>query len=292
MFAVTLNLNLEDHTSACIESLLEAGVRPDRIVVVDNGSQPESVGALAARWGSRLHLLRNDRNLGFAAGMNVGLRYALAAGAGSVLILNNDTIVDPAMVQTLLEADVQLGGPGILGPAIYYSDDPERLWRLGDTRHRWLPMPRPVRLPPDLVPFPVDYVTGCGMLVRRQVFDSVGLFDERYFMYFEDADFCRRARDAGFQVWAVPQARMWHEVSVTAQRDWPLNRYHRALGQVRFYREHPHGQLGLLRQAYVAARVLYMALEDLRHGDWQLLGALWRGTRDGYSERRAVPGQR
>jgi len=286
MFVVTLNWNLEDDTAACVESVLAAGVRLDRIVVVDNGSRPEAVEALAARWGSSLHLLRNDRNLGFAGGMNVGLRHALAEGARSVLVLNNDTVIAPTMVQVLAEADARLGGPGILGPAIYYYDDPERLWRLGDTRHRWLPMPRPAKLPPDLSAFPVDYVTGCAMLVRREVFERVGLFDERYHMYFEDADLCRRARDAGFAVWCVPRARMWHKVSLTARRDRPLNRYHQALGQVRFYHEHTHGPWPTLREAYIGAKVLKTALKDVWHRDWDLLGALWQGTIAGYRESR------
>jgi GT2 family glycosyltransferase len=218
--------------------------------------------------------------------MNVGLRHALAQGAGSILVLNNDTVVAPTMVQVLLEAEAQLGGPGILGPAIYHFADPERLWRLGDSRHRWLPMPRPAKLPPDLSPFPVDYVTGCAMLVRREVFERVGPFDERYFMYFEDADLCRRARDAGFRVWCVPRARMWHKVSLTARRDLPLNRYHQVLGQVRFYREHPHGPSGLLRQVYLAAKLAKTAAGDLGRGDWQLVasrrsGVPWTATRKG-----------
>lgn len=292
MFVVTLNWNLEDETAACVESVLEAGVPAERIVVVDNGSRPEAVEALAARLGPALHLLRNDRNLGFAAGMNVGLRHALAQGAGSILVLNNDTVVAPTMVQVLLEAEAQLGGPGILGPAIYHFADPERLWRLGDSRHRWLPMPRPAKLPPDLSPFPVDYVTGCAMLVRREVFERVGPFDERYFMYFEDADLCRRARDAGFRVWCVPRARMWHKVSLTARRDLPLNRYHQVLGQVRFYREHPHGPSGLLRQAYIAAKLARTTIKDLGRGDWHLVRSTVRGALDGYKEGRPGAGER
>ena len=187
---------------------------------------------------------------------------------------------------------------GILGPAIYYQADPDRLWKLGDVEHRWLPMPLSVQpkrqpgnrhgSPQGLVasaPFRVDYVTGCCMLIRRQVFERIGLFDSRYFMYFEDADFCRRARYAGFTVWCVPEAKMWHKVSLSAQRDRPLNRYHRALGQVRFYREHPHGPSAALRVAYVALKTARTALGDIWHRDWELIAPLWHGTVDGYRER-------
>ena len=300
----------------------------ERLIVVDNGSTAEHLEALRAGLeragleraglesaglerpglesaglergrppgdnGPLIELLEAGENLGFGPGANFGLRHWLAScntdedtewvalaphdAAPAVDCLERmGAALDARPGAALACADVGDGSIPVFDP--YFGG--------------MVTVPGPAATPADPDGWEdVDYPHGTLMVARRAALEEIGLFDERYFMYFEDADFCRRARDAGFQVWAVPQARMWHEVSVTAQRDWPLNRYHRALGQVRFYREHPHGQLGLLRQAYVAARVLYMALEDLRHGDWQLLGALWRGTRDGYSERRAVPGQR
>jgi GT2 family glycosyltransferase len=285
ILAVTLNWNLERETAACIESILAAGLEQKEIILVDNGSRAEGLAALREDFPA-VNLVPLGRNLGFAGGMNAGIRAGLERGAASLLLLNNDTVLDPAMIRTLAAAAERPEGPGILGPAIYYYDQPERLWKLGDVRRRGLPMPRPVKMraaeAASAPPLPVDYVTGCGMLVRRQVFEQIGLFDERYFMYFEDADLCRRARDAGFQVWCVPQARMWHKISATARRDRPRNRYHRALNQVRFYHEHPHGPWAPLREVYIGAKVLKTALEDAWHGDWQLLGPLWRGTRDGY----------
>lgn len=294
ILAVTLNWNLDSETAGCIESILAAGLGQEQIVLVDNGSRDECVAALRERF-PRVNLVPLARNLGFAGGMNAGIRAGLEHGAASLLLLNNDTVLDPAMIRVLAAAAEMPAQPAILGPAIYYYDEPDRLWKLGDVRRRGLPMPRPVKMKADqaasAAPLAVDYVTGCGMLVRRQVFEQIGLFDERYFMYFEDADFCRRARDAGFQVWCVPQARMWHKISATAQRDRPLNRYHRALNQVRFYHEHPHGPWAPLRDAYIGAKVLKTALEDAWHGDWELLGPLWHGTRDGYVERRGAPVQ-
>jgi GT2 family glycosyltransferase len=291
LYVVTLNWNLKEDTIACVESVLAAGVPPEQTVIVDNGSTDDSVETFAARF-STLHLVCNEQNLGFGGGMNAGIAYALCQGAGSVLILNNDTVIHPTMIETLLTTEQAIHEPGVLGPAIYYDDggDRSRLWRLGDRRHRWLPMPLPVkrspRSLPTAVPFQVDYVTGCGMLVRRQVFERIGLFDTRYFMYFEDADFCRRAQDAGFTVWCVPQARMWHKVSQTAQRDKPFNRYHRARNQVRFYHEHPHGPFAILREGYIAVKLAKTMLGDIWHRDWDLIGPTCKGTIDGYREER------
>ena len=171
MYVVTLNWNLSDETIVCVESVLAARVAQERVVIVDNGSTDNSVAVFAAHFGSVLHLIRNEQNLGFAGGMNTGIRYALERGAASVLLLNNDTVIHQTMVEALLAADEALDEPGVLGPAIYYYDNPERLWRLGDVRHPCLPMPLTVRSNsrslPDSAPLQVDYVTGCGMLVRR-----------------------------------------------------------------------------------------------------------------------------
>ena len=287
LYAVTLNWNLSADTITCVDSIAAAGISSEQIVIVDNGSSDDSVQEFRTCFPST-PIVRNKENLGFGTGMNQGISYALEQGASSVLILNNDTVVDPQMVSALIKAYGTLENAGVLGPAIYYHDAPGTIWRLGDRQHNWLPMPVEVRI--DLehcaAPFEVDYVTGCGMLVRREVFERIGVFDERYFMYFEDADFCRRARDAGFTVWCVPEAKMWHKVSLSAQRDRPLNRYHRALGQVRFYHEHPHGPCRLLREAYIAAKVGTTTIRDFWHRDWNLIKPLWSGTIAGYRELR------
>jgi GT2 family glycosyltransferase len=291
IYIVTLNWNLAGETTSCVESVIDAGVPKDRIVVVDNGSTDESAATLATHFGPTLDLIRNEQNLGFAGGVNIGIRHALERGAAAILILNNDTVIDPTMLRTLNAAKEKhsLERAGILSPAVYLYEQPERVWRLGDVRRRWLPMPLTLKMSSsklvDADPIEVDYVTGCGMLIFREVFEQVGLFDTRYFMYFEDADFCRRARDAGFTVWCVPQARMWHKVSLTARRDKPVNRYHRSLGQVRFYSEHRHGPSVALSMVYIFAKLIKTTLGDIVRGEWNLIPPLWKGTMDGFGGR-------
>jgi GT2 family glycosyltransferase len=296
MHVVTLNWNLGQDTVACIQSVLAAGVPAASIVIVDNGSTDDSAQVIAAHL-PEVILVRNPTNLGFAGGMNAGIKAALDRGAESVLILNNDTVIDKTMVETLVEAQTALKA-NVIGPAIYYYDTPERIWKLGDVCSPWLPMPRPVTQQSSAFaagkPFQVDYVTGCGMWASRQVFEQVGLFDESYFMYYEDADFCRRVRQAGFSIWCVPRARMWHKVSVSARKDKPTNRYHWAMNQVRFYHRHPHGRIGALREIYLVAKLLSTAARDLWRRDFFLIGPLWRGAWQGYqSDRRpGLPGAR
>jgi GT2 family glycosyltransferase len=259
------------------------------VIIVDNGSTDRSVERLRDWYGDAVTILENAENLGFAAGVNVGIRWALAQGAQSVLLLNNDTVVAPDMIchLTSFAADAPQGG--VLGPVIYFYDRPQRVWRFGDREHRWLPVP--LQLPESFLsdgtrrPFRVDYVTACGMLVRREVFDAIGLLDERFFMYFEDADFCRRAREAGYQVWCVPQARMWHKVSLSASKQRPAMRYAEAWGRAQFYRKHPHGCSRLLTSAYLVAQSIATTLRDILSGDWGLIRPQWMGMLDGHCDR-------
>lgn len=292
LWVVVLNWNLPGDTIACVESVLAAAqpLVAARVLIVGNGSTDDSVAQLRAAFvaGSTavpVELLETGRNLGFARGMNAGARYALAHGAGSILFLNNDTEIDAEMLRHLSAILVTDPATGMVGPVIYYADPANKIWRFADNEHKWLPIP--LRVPDAVVggplpPMIVDYITACAMLVRANVLRDVGLFDERYFMYYEDADLCRRVRDAGYLIRCVPQARMWHKVSVSANKEKAANRYARAWGRVRFYRSHPHGRLPWLVHGYIWGKVLLQSVVDLLRGETDLWRPLWRGTRDGY----------
>jgi GT2 family glycosyltransferase len=279
-FVIILNWNLKDDTIACAESVLAGSYARQRVVVVDNGSQDGSVSALTDRFGEAIDLIANEENVGFARGINVGIRHALAQGADWVLLLNNDTTVAPDMIERLMAVANRQAGAGILAPAIFYYDQPERVWRLGDRHHRWLPIPLkiPARNLKAREVLPVDYVTGCGMLIRRQVFSVIGLFDPQYFMYYEDADFCMRAAKADFAIVCVPAARMWHKVSHSTRRDVSRQRYLKTRYRVQFYRHH----YSLPAWVYLILSILWMTLKDLLRGDRQAAWACVRGFYHGW----------
>lgn len=298
LYIIILNWNLPDDTIACVESLQRGLPEAARVLIVDNGSSDDSLARFEARFGDTVDLLANGANLGFAGGMNAGARAALDAGAGAVLLLNNDTVVHESMLAELIAAADALPQAGVLGPAIYYYDAPERLWQIGSRERALLPIP--LDLGPDELrraggrPLRLDYITGCAMLVRREVFERVGMLDTAYAMYFEDADFCRRVRRAGFELWGVPAARMWHRVSVSARKVKPASRYAMAWGRARFYRQHPHGPLPGLTYAYLLAHTALKALGDIARGEGDLAALRWRGTLDGYALRQpsaSVPGR-
>ena len=240
---VILNYRTADLTVDCLRSLqgeLPAG--GSRVLVVDNASGDGSVakvrGAIDANgWGAWASVLPMERNGGFAFGNNAGIRDALRDGAEYVLLLNPDTVVRPGALRTMLEfmdahPDVGICGgsqedaAGVLQHTAHRFPSPlgelDRGARLGALRRV---LRRHVDVPPEPTAVrPCDWVGGACMMIRSNVFETVGLFDEGYFLYYEEVDFCARAAAAGFKICFVPQARIVHfegqatGIGQTAQR--------------------------------------------------------------------------
>ncbi len=222
---VVLNWNGRDCTLACLESLARARLDGATVMVVDNGSRDGSVDAIAARFPDVL-LEALPENRGYAGGNNVGIRRALDAGAGAVLLLNNDTVVAPDFLAPLV--DVLNGSPEAAGvsSAIMRLDSPEVLaeaylelyFGFGIVRRRGVNA-----LPGegyDRVAR-VDAGVGCSLLLRAEALGTVGLLDESYFAYHEEVDWCVRARRAGFQLFYQPFSRVWHHVSKSTDAGRP-----------------------------------------------------------------------
>jgi len=288
VYVVILNWNLKEETANCVNSVLRSDYSPFRVLIVDNGSTDGSVEFLHSLLPD-VEIVANDTNLGWAAGNNVGIEYALQDKADYVLLLNNDTIVDENLLAEMVTVGESGKEIGILGPLILYYDEPDRIWHLGGRESRFLPVPRTLAKNQKdrgqfSSPILVDYVSGCAMLVKRSVFEVVGLIDPKYFWYYEEVDFCRRAREVGFEIFAVPKARMWHKVSLTAKKTGPFPRYLRAKNRIRFYRQHPHGPHPFLTHLYLWLSALMIVVNDLLQGDIDLARAHLRGMRDGYRE--------
>jgi len=239
---VTLNWNRRDDTLACLESLSHLTYPNVRVLVVDNGSTDGSPQAIAARF-PQVEQIVNQTNLGFAKGFNVGLRRALDAGADLVFILNNDTIVAPDLLEPLCAAAAP-PDVGIVAPVIFDASAPDRISSSGGGRSRLtLEMTGNHGRGEVLAGITErEFLSGCAMLIRRSVLARVGLFDERFFMYYEDSDYCLRTRQAGFRMLVVPQARIWHKVATSSGgSDSPTERYWMGRSSVLFFRKHVRG---------------------------------------------------
>lgn len=282
VYVITLNWNRRDDTLAFLASCQQADYPNARVLVVDNGSSDGSPAAITANFPAVAQLL-NGANLGFAAGMNAGLCQALAAGAAYVFLANNDTTLDPTMLTQLVAAAQQ--GADLVAPAIYYYDRPNVLWWLGGRlRPLLLEVKRYEQAPSGSAtqPFPVDFVTGCGMLISRRCLERVGLLDERFFMYYEDSDFCLRVYRAGLRTLVEPRARMYHKVAASSGgSDSPNERYQMARSSMQYFRKHARPWQWLAIGPYRAGSAVRTLWRLLRRGRPQAAGAYLRGLRDG-----------
>lgn len=217
---VLLNWNQPADTLACLASLRRLEYGPVEVVVVDNGSTDGSPEVLRREFPD-VTLIENDSNLGFAAGNNVGIRYLLDRAADYVLLLNNDTEVPPSLLRRLVDVAESDRRIGIVGPKILYYRPNDVIWSAGGRVDR---LGRPSHLRFDEVDDgadqsvqDVDYVTGCALLIKRQAIEQVGALDERFFIYYEEAEWCARVHRAGYRVVYVPQAHMWHKIQQSAR---------------------------------------------------------------------------
>jgi GT2 family glycosyltransferase/glycosyltransferase involved in cell wall biosynthesis len=216
--ATVLNYRTPDETLLAVKSLLASRRRLDDIIVVNNDSRDsrdDTRDALRDVW-SKITYIQTGGNLGFSGGTNAGIREALARGADRVLLVNSDVIVPPDAVEHLERCLGATPGAGIAGPVVLARSEPDRIASLGMSyapstgrmRHRGNGATAGGEQPEARL---VDGVSGCLMLVKRDVFEAVGLFDEEYFFSFEDLDFCLKARRAGFATVLAGRATVYHE---------------------------------------------------------------------------------
>jgi len=220
--AVVLNHRTPDDTVLAVRSLLASNRRADEIVVVDN-DVVESVRDVTARFGSDVTYVHTGANRGFSGGVNVGIRAALDRGADSVLLVNSDVVVSPDCLERLERALQDAPSAGIVGPLVASQSVPDQIASLGISYNKRTGrmcqlgvgdrIPLSVAVAPAHLQKsrPVDAVSACLVLIRREVFAAVGLFDEDYFFSFEDIDFCQRARQAGFSSIVAERAIAFHE---------------------------------------------------------------------------------
>jgi len=252
---IILNWNRVRDTIECLESVAKVDYPLFEIVVVDNGStdgSPEAISQLFPDFS----LIVNEENVGYAEGNNVGIRYALTQGFDYVCLLNNDTIVDRSFLESMVDAAEADPRAGIVGPTVYYFDKPNIIWSAGGTIDwsRGLPLLRAFN-EEDEGQYgevaEVDYVTGCAMLVRLAMAKDLGLLDPRFFMYFEEVDWCTRAVKSGFKILHVPAAKVWHNISVEAQLVSPRIAYYMTRNHLLFLKA---SGVGIRTWARVVAR--------------------------------------
>ncbi|MBC7249837.1 MAG: glycosyltransferase family 2 protein [Anaerolineae bacterium] len=284
---IVLNWNGLADTLECLESLARLDYPDYEVVVVDNGSTDGSLDAIQGRFPDAT-LIENGENLGFTGGNNAGLRYVLVQRADYALLLNNDTEVAPDFLSHLVLAAEANPTVGVAGPTIYYYARPDLIWSAGGMIDRSRGQTRMIGLNEQdtgqygTAPREVDFVTGCALLVKRTVLEQVGLLDERFFAYYEEAEWCVRARKAGFKIVHVPTAKIWHKIPLDAREHSPLVHYYMTRNRLLFLKLSGaswRAWLHTLLAEYLRTMISWSVRPKWRHKQ-VLRTSMWAGVRD------------
>jgi len=217
---LVLNWNKKDMTIECIDSLKKIKYPNYEILVIDNGSTDGSYRAFKKM--GDIKTVQTGKNLGYTGGNNAGMR---KAKGDYVLVLNNDVIVDPDFLNELVraaESDPQIG---IVGPKVYYNHKKNVIFSAGGYTSKIMGLGILIGLNKiDRGQYEkqkkVNMIPGCCMLIKRKVLDKVGYFDDNFYIYFDEMDYCLRAIDSGFKCVYVPKSVIWHKVAgSTGDRD-------------------------------------------------------------------------
>lgn len=208
---IVLNYNGKHCLSSCLQSLDRLEYPEKEIIVVDNNSTDDSFTAAEKKF-PHFTFVRNEKNDGFARGMNVGMRLALSRGARWCWIFNYDAVADQRALSALVLAAQENPRAGLLSPVIYEPDS-DHLWfakgKIDYSRMRTLHIP-PAKKELASKTYPSEFLTGCALLIKKELIDAIGFLDERFFLYYEDADYSLRASRAGFACLVVPGAKVSH----------------------------------------------------------------------------------
>jgi len=255
---VTLNWNGWKDTIELIDSIVRDPYKQVMIVVIDNASTDESIASISAHCvshniglslleleedcnidalpreediqGKKVFIIKAQNNLGFCKGNNVGLEWAFMNGADYALVINNDTVACPPFIAPLLNAAGE-AGVGLLGGVIKYYARPHTIWWAGGKLNRYL---TPTRMHDgddegtikDMNPYETEWISGCMMLIPKNVYEEVGGFDEDFFIWSEEWDYSIRVSSAGFKLMVVPASKICHKIGNSLGVMKPLNYYY------------------------------------------------------------------
>ena len=254
---IILNWNGWLDTIECLESIYHINYTNYQVIVVDNNSSDDSIekindyarGDLEVKSNffkydptdrpigiikhgqetseiekfstnnKYLILIENEINYGFAEGNNIGIRYALKhLNTKYILLLNNDTVVDKDFLNILVKEGENVGKIGLLGPKIYYYDNPNIIWSVGG-KIDWK-LARGLHVGINEIDKGqynkkkvFDYINGSALLIKKEVFEDIGFLDETFFLYFEETDLALRALEEGYGSLYVPDSEIWHKIS-------------------------------------------------------------------------------
>lgn len=236
---IIINWNNSKDTLACLKSLQQIDYPNYKLLVIDNASTDGSAATIRSAYPD-VQLIENDENLGFVGGNNQGLEIAQQEGMDYALLLNNDTEVASDFLSELVqvaESDPQIG---IVGPTIHYFDPPWTLWSIGGEINWQHGNTNMLGIGEEQCgqygesAHSVDFVTGCALLIKMSVVAKINGLEPRFFLYYEEVEWCVRATRAGYRIMHVPTSKVWHKISPQAREDSPKVHYYMTRNRLLF----------------------------------------------------------
>jgi len=280
---VIINHNLKDSLRETLASFRKVNYPGLQIVVSDNASRDGS-RELARQEFPEVHLLAHDPEVGFAKATTLGLAH-LADKTKYIFATTNDVIVDPEIINVLV--DYAEGHPeaGVMGCKIFYFGKGNLLWSAGGRIHplhghsRHFGWNRKDHPRYDKIR-ECDLVTGCGFLLRSDVMKKINFFNSDLVFYSEDADVCYRVREQGYKIMYIPEARVWHKTSTTLAKNRPMQLHYSTRNSLYLIQRHKirYYPLSLLVNLFVVCpfKMLVFALAFR----WKNSVGIWKGIRD------------
>lgn len=266
IYTIILHLGDISITKDCIKSLKKFEKENTKILVVNNDRSILS----GKEFGNvNIEIINNRKNLGFSRGVNMGIVQALKNGAESVFLLNNDVSFDKPILNKLIQDLKNNPKAGIVGPAIRFKKNQRSVFDIGGyinlltgkTNHKEVNELKNFGLQ-----YP-DYITGAVMLIKKEVFEKVGLFDENFFLYYEDVDICLRAKEKGFTILVEPGVTVNHLLSKTIGKLNPFAVYHQTKSALifgnKYYNKFPNY---LLQRSFIIYQCFIFFFKSPRIG--------------------------
>lgn len=249
VLAIVLNYHGAEVLLPCLSSLMAELESKDACLVIDNGNEPALMEKVRANF-PEVRLLSTKSNLGFAGGMNVGLRVAQEEGYSAAWILNNDTIVKKGALLALKQAAKEFPGANLFSPLIFA--DESKVWFAGGRINFWRMRTEHIQaFPKTIHPFETNFLTGCALFIPQETLKQVGIFDERYFLYYEDTEYSLRTRSQGGKLFVVPASKVLHREVSEAN---PEKIYWLVKSGVEFFSRHTPPPLSLWVRGYLLLR--------------------------------------
>ncbi|MBV4423555.1 glycosyltransferase family 2 protein [Clostridium tyrobutyricum] len=220
VYIILINFNGYKDTIECVNSLEKINYRNYKIIIVDNASSDNSLTILKQKLNNCI-IIESKENIGFAGGNNLGIKYALHHNCDYIMLLNNDTLVKIDFLDNMLNSFSKDKKVGLVGCKIMYYPEKNIIW-YGGGYIDWFKFigahygMRQIDNGQCDDEKEIDFMTGCCMLIKREVFEKAGLLSEDYFMYFEDVDFCVKVKNFGYKIWYNPKAVIYHKVGLSS----------------------------------------------------------------------------